>query len=261
MKRIALLLLVCFSLTAVSAPKSNYSLIKTKAERFYKYEDWRSALAMYELMLAEKAVDADTYARGIVLSGIVEEEAVQHSFLERAEKNLIPYDTLFAGVQKHSLNLSVPKVYTRFMLGIRKAKPWLERMVNIRLLDFFLFRNDADNIIAISGDLLAATPDNIRFLDALGKGYVLKGQFDKSAECYRKILKADPKNYNALISLGNYYDSLPKIENDSVSEQHVLRALSCFRHAAEIRSTPYVEQRIKSLNDRLNGIGSASQSK
>ena len=98
MRKIALLLLACLSVSVIYAQKPDYNTVKTKADRYFKYEDWRSALAMYELLLAQDATDSETYARGIVVSGIIKENDLQKSFLERAEKNVIPYDTLFVKV-------------------------------------------------------------------------------------------------------------------------------------------------------------------
>ena len=253
MRKIALLLLACLSVSVIYAQKPDYNTVKTKADRYFKYEDWRSALAMYELLLAQDATDSETYARGIVVSGIIKENDLQKSFLERAEKNVIPYDTLFVKVKYNSLKLGEPYVYTDFMLRVRDSKPWLERMVNIRLLDFFLFRNDADNIIKIAEALLKDTQKNVQFLGALAEGYILKADFEKSAGCYKKILLIDKDNYDAVVNLGNYYDSFPKAENDSVSLKNSANALSCFRKAMELKPTPYIEKRVEELNELVNG--------
>lgn len=253
MKRITLLLLACLSISVVSAHRPDYKNIQIKADRYFKFEEWRNALAMYELLLDENAKDAETYSKGIVVSGIIKENNLQNSFLERAEKNVIPYDTLFVKVKKYSLSLGKASVYTDFMLRVRDSKPWLERIINIRLLDFFQFRNDADNIISIATALLKATPNNVQFLSALAEGYMLKSEFEKSADCYKKILLVDKENYEAIVNLGNYFDSFPKIEEDSVSMRRTANALSCFRKAMELNPTPYVKKRVFELNELVHG--------
>lgn len=187
---------------------TDYAVLEGKAQRFFDHSEWPSASAMYELMLAQQPKNISVYSRAIVAAGMVNDTAKQVSLLERTENNAIPFDSIFSGVLRVSTNLGETTTYTSFMNLVKIKQPWLVRTIDVRLLDFYTFRSDADNMIITADALLKVTPDNVKFLTDKGLGYTLKGDYINSMDCYRKVLEYDKDNINALLNLGNYHNIL-----------------------------------------------------
>lgn len=258
---------------------TDYNILQGKAERFFEHEEWPSASAMYELMLAQRPKEIPVYCNAIVAAGMMKNVQMQASLLERCENQAIPFDSLFSGIRKVAISLGQPDIYVDFMTMMKKKQPWLTRTIDIRLLDFYAFRSDADNMINTATILLKATPENIQFIGIMGEGYSLKGDYDQSMACYRKILQYDPTNIKALLILGNYYNMLvsnklqsvnlnmkkldikdPKVTflvppeiQEYIHENSVL-ALGYLEKAATIKNTPYLDKtcaRLKSLLKKI----------
>lgn len=245
MKVTAVLLLILqalFNLPVNAQVKSDYNTLAVKAQRFYDFGDWKSALAMYELILMQRPDDTRSYASACISAGMAADSLRQISLMERAEKNAIPIDTLLSAVRSQAIYLSEPNVYIDFLNRVRRAQPWTSRMIDVRLLDFYIFRADNDMVIVTASKLLASTPDNINFLAALANAYSEKGDYTKSMDCYKKILSVDSKNIHALLSLGNYYASCSNNEE----------ALKYLKEAYRIAPTPYLESTVRSLSIQPN---------
>ena len=62
------LLLIAAQATAIAATPAadSYESRKTRAERYFKYKEWSSALAMYLLMLDERPDEVEPYYKAIV---------------------------------------------------------------------------------------------------------------------------------------------------------------------------------------------------
>ncbi|MEG0253839.1 MAG: hypothetical protein RR667_07140, partial [Muribaculaceae bacterium] len=204
--RILLLIIVSFAgfLTAHAVP--DYPTLQGKASRFYANKEWTSALAMYELMLEQKPKELPVYAHAIVACGMIKDHELQFKFMERTEKVGLALDSVFNYVRNESFALSHPEVYEKFLILLKSRQNWLVRNVNTQLLYYYTFRSDADNMIAMAEMLLKSTPDNILYLQTMGDAYCLKGDLATGMKWYKKVLEYEPHNYNALITLGNYYN-------------------------------------------------------
>ena len=69
--------------------------------------------------------------------------------------------------------------------------------------------NDARDIVL---NLLDKAPDNIHLLNSLGIIYFNQNQFEKSADCYKRIIALNDKNAQAQYGLGVCYQSLDNNE-------------------------------------------------
>lgn len=268
---IILIAIVAFSGVTLSA-KPDYSVLETKARRFFKYREWPNASAMFELMLADKPKVISSYNHAIVSTGMEHKPDVQYALFKRAINNAIPFDSIFSGVRDISVQLVQPAVYTDFMKMLKAREEWLERPINSRLLRFYTFRKDADNMIEMAKILLETTPDNINYLNAMAEGHALNGDYMSSVKSYNKILLIDKKNYKALISLGNYYYldvvksleevglklkdfngkdrknvRLISVKNGKEIREKISTALGYLERAGEVKMTPFLHNMIVEL--------------
>lgn len=204
--KILLCILLSSGTSACLFGATDYSVLETKASRFYKNQEWASSLAMYELMISQKDTVVNNYAKAIVLSGLLKKPDMQMAFLERTQQKGLPLDSIFGTIQKDAFAIGHPYIYESFLKLVKTKQQWLARNINIQLLKYYRYRNDADNMIDISGQLLKSTPDDVGYLTDMAEAYALKGNLPESMKWYKKILAIDKDNYNSLLTLGNYYN-------------------------------------------------------
>lgn len=83
--------------------------------------------------------------------------------------------------------------------------------------------------------MLSGLPESTEYLSALAKGYLLTGDDSKAIDTWQKILGIDPRNYSALLELGNYY----MLTGDTATARRYLQ------QAQAIHSTPYVARALQ----------------
>ena len=246
--RILLALIVTlFAGIAINAQHTSYSTLAVKAQRYYNYQEWPNAAAMYELMLAQRPDVPATYSYAIVTAAMRNDTTTQVRLMERAAKNAVPFDSLFSTIRHQATLLGHPTIYSNFMHRVAQQQPWMKRIVDIRLLEFYRFRRDADSTIATVQMLLETTPDNIEFITALAEAYTLKADMDAAESQYRRILELDPNNLNTLLILGNYYRSLAESASADNAADYRAQALAMLSRAQQISATPYLNTIIKEL--------------
>lgn len=250
MKRIWILIMavaVWMNATAVVG----YDKLNEKAERFVQFQEWNSANAMYLLMLEQKHNSTAVFSRAIVTSGLIHNEKAQIELLEQTQKQGLPLDSVFTGVSRFAYEIGESQEYERFLQLVKNRQSWLTRPINIRLLDYYAFRNDANNMVATGNELLAGTPDDTGYLSTVARGYMLLGDFENSVATYKRILEIVPQDYDALIALANYYYMVWK-ESEGTRSQFVDsrdNAIAYFEQANALRPTPFVT---RVLNDLKN---------
>lgn len=241
MKPYHLLIVIFITLTAPSQADavSPYSTLEAKASRFFNHQEWASASAMFDLMLEERPAVAQTYGRAIVANGMTGNTEAQTRLMTMALDNHIPFDSVFSGVKEWSFHIGRPKLFENFLIDTREAHPWMRRTINGHLLKYYAMRRNAPEMIAYSRIMLEGAHDNIRFLTLLADGQMLAGDTAAGMATYRKILMLDPHNYNALLTLGNWYAMRPD-ETPEVSISYLERADS-------IHPTPYMTALLQRL--------------
>lgn len=237
--------------TALSASSFDYKSVSKKAERYFGYEEWNSALAMYELIIDNRPLDIPSYYKAIVSSGMLGNKDTQIDLLQRTQKQGIALDSIFKGVKDVSFSIGEGRAYEGFLLLVRERQPWIARSINAYLLDYYTFRNDAPSMIAIAKQLLATTPDNLTYIRILAKAYVMDGHMDDAVKCYKQIVEKEPNDYDALLSLGIYY----KRKADNATAGDIRESLSLaedyLNKANKLDSTPYVENLLSDLRNRM----------
>lgn len=215
----------------------DYEATAAKAQRFFKYQEWANAAAMYEIMLEDSAKVVDTYAHAIAVAGMRKLPYYQMSLLERAQANLIPMGDVLRGVQQVSFAMGHNSLYENFLLLVKERQPWLTRSIEKQLLSYYMFRRNAPEIIRYSRIMLSGAPDNAEYLSNLATGYMLEGNDTDGIATYKRLLEYHPGNYKTLLVLGNYYD----LKGDTA------QALRYLRQADSIQPTPYVTEILKRL--------------
>lgn len=243
--RILHLLIFLFVATSLSAA-IDYATLATKAERFYKFEEWASASAMYELMLDQRPTDTQTYAKAIVSAGMMNDSIKQIYLMERAIDKQIPFDSIFSSVEQASFTLGKARLYEQFLILVKEHQPWLSRNIDAHLLAYYAFRRNPDKMISMSQAMLQGLPDSIEFLTLLAQGYMYRGDCDKAIDIYNHILSINPNNYNALLEAGNYY--LLRFNTDPTNANACYLALKYLSAANAIRSTPHITDTLLRLN-------------
>lgn len=241
-------LLIILALTHANA-SVNYDNLEAKAKSFIKIREWNSAYAMYLLMMESRPNKTGLYSHAIVLAGLMNDDKSQLNLLEQTQKRGMPLDSIFFEVNNFAFSISEPQEYEQFLQLVKTRNNWLSRHINIKLLDYYSFRNDANNIIEIGNDLLSATPDNIEYLSAVARGYFLIGKYEIGVNTYKHILGLSPDDYDSLISLGNYYYFMWDSAKESRSQMTSIKndALNYFKQAYKINPTPFIQQKIKEL--------------
>lgn len=233
----AIVMIVSWGTAVASAPSRDYAEVKVKAERFFQFKEWPNAAAMYELMLEDSAKVADTYCHAIVAAAMRDMPDYEMSLMERAQQNLIPVDTIFAGVRRVSFSIGHTSLYENFLNLVKERQPWLKRSIEKQLLGYYIFRRNAPRIIEYSKIMLSGAPGNRQYMYDLAQGYLLDGQTGEGIATFKKILEKHPDDYESLLVLGNYYADNGQ---DAV-------ALEYLRRAYAIKPTPYVKKLIERI--------------
>ena len=172
---------------------------------------------------------------------------------ERTQQHGVSLDSLFNGVRKVSFTMGTAKAYEEFLLLVKDRQPWLSRNVCIYLLDYYMYRNDSQNVKEITQELLEHTPDNVEYLKCFANACMQLGDFENMEIYFKRVLEIDNHDEDALVALGNYYAGmlLGQIEPDSIKynrEQLARLSLETLSKACNMNASPY----LTSLMARVN---------
>lgn len=234
--------IIMIFVAAVCPAADDVDAIAAKAQRFFNYGEWPNAGAMYSLLIDARPTDAGVYGHAIVVAAMQGDTVHQVDLTHRALKALVPVDSIFASVERTSFTVGQTSLYRDYLTVMKHAEPWLTRTVNGYLLRYYTYRRNAPGMIEMSIEMLRGLPDDEKFLYPLAQGYLMTGDYDKAMAAYSRIVNVNPKAYEALLYLGNFYAS--RAEADATSRA---MAVDYLRRAAEIKSTPVVSETLRSL--------------
>ena len=98
-----------------SAVATDYNSLAVKADRFYQYDEWASALAMYQLMLDKRPDAADTYCHAIVAASMEKLPDEPMRLLEQSLNARVPLDSIYNGVQRLAFEQGDARLYEKFL--------------------------------------------------------------------------------------------------------------------------------------------------
>ena len=247
--RIIIVILCGVSVWLSSWAADTYERLEAKAERFVQLQEWNSAHAMYLLMIDKRPDEVKSYARAIVTGGLLGDNKTQTALQEDTQKRGMSLDSIFSEVRKFSFEIGESNQYEKFLMLVKGAQPWMSRHINMRLLKYYDFRNDAGNMVLTGNELLAVTPDDIYCLSAVARGYMLLGDYEKGVMTYERILALEPDNYDSLVALGNYFDVMWKMSEGTRSQMTAtkMKAIEYLQKAYTLRPTPFIESKLAEL--------------
>ena len=245
MKRVKLIIAVLLCAASI-VYATDYSKIESRASRFFNQQEWASASAMYDLMIDRKPSVCKNYGYAIVSAGMRNDTLAQISLMDRSLNSHIPLDTLFQSVKKVSFSIGESSLYEDFLIRVKTQYQWLARGIDNYLLEYYVFRNNAPQVIKYSKSMLDGAADNIKFLSYLANGLMQEGQNAEAVETYQKILSINPGDYNALLQLANYFHLT------ATTDEARNTALNYFEQAQKIKSTPHIEKAISQLRNDIN---------
>lgn len=232
--------LVAGFLVALAANDDNYSNLRSKAKRFFENEEWASANAMYLLMLEQEPGCSQTYARAIV-ADIMAGDTVQALEMITASMSYeVPFDSLLSEVRATSFSIGHGDLYCNFLLKIKDTYPWLNRVADNYLMQYYDFRQNGPELIKYARTMLAGLPDDLDFMRMLAHGLLLTGHTDEAVEQWHNIVSLYPENYDTVLDLANFYDATCDTS----------QALEWMRRANHLHPTPYVASRINALSGK-----------
>ncbi|MCC8071149.1 MAG: tetratricopeptide repeat protein [Bacteroidales bacterium] len=223
---------------------SGYDVLATKAAQFYERHNWASASAMYTLMVDERPSQSSTYAYAIVADGMRHESVSQMEMMRKAMANHVSFDSIFNQVATFSYQLGETTLYEDFLLKLKEEEPWMERTIDNYLLQYYTYRSNPEKMIEYSEKMLKGMPDNEGFLYTLAQGYLLNGEYSQAVATYESIITNNPKAYQALLYLGNFYMYL----SNQGEEQCQEKAITYLSQANSLHATPFVTASLTALN-------------
>ncbi len=230
--------IIAAAITGLSAQQTDYERLEGKAVRFFDNGEWASANAMYLLMLEQQPRRVSTYGNAVVADIMAGDTAQALAMVPRAMSYEVPLDTLLHHVRQTSFSIGRGDLYEHFLLDIKGAYPWLSRVADNYLMQYYAFRQNGPELIKYAETMLAGLPDNLGFLRMLAHGRMLDGDSTGAETAWLRAVALYPRDYDTVLDLANYFDA----SGDRVA------ALKWMERAATLRSTPYVEARIAALS-------------
>lgn len=227
---------------AGTADTTGYATTAAKAERFFANAEWPSACAMYILMLEERPDCSSTYSAAVVANTMAGDTAQAIALVPRAMSHGVAFDSLLSGVRDRCFSIGHGDIYEHFLMDIKGHYPWLARVSDNYLMQYYDFRQNGPMLIRYARLMLDGMPENRRFKRMLARGLMLDGRTTEAVATWTDIVEAHPDDYDTLLDLGNYYDATGDAG----------RAVHYLTRAEDIRPTPYVARRIADLTPKTN---------
>ncbi|MGN1245536.1 MAG: hypothetical protein ACI4UN_02780 [Muribaculaceae bacterium] len=226
-----------------------YEAAKVRAARFFKYQEWQSALAMYEVMLSLRPDDVASCYHAIFTSGMLGNQDEQMRFFEHTQKHGIALDSIFSGVKHISFAMGEGDEYEKLLLLVRERQPWLTRGINVYLLEYYDFRNDAQGVIGIAESMLNDTPESLQLAHILARAYMMASRPVDALRCYRYIVARQPHDYDALLNMGvYYYTALDSTTDAALRSDYAALAQAYLTDAWRVNPTPHVAKILQKLS-------------
>lgn len=240
--RLMILLAAVGPLGTGATRAAEYASLEARAARFFAHREWASAGAMYTLMLNERPDVPSTYGHAIVSAGMLSDTATQTMLTRQALTEKIPFDSIFSNVERTSFSVGQTSLYEQYLLHTRSVEPWTARVIDAYLMRYYSYRRNPQGMIDYSMAMLRGLPDDEQALYTLAQGFLLSGEYLKAIATYSHIVQLNPRAYEALLYLGNYYANYAVTDASSCSS-----ALLYLRRAFDLRPTPRVAATVKRL--------------
>ena len=234
-----------------------YRTVLRKADDHFANREWQEAVAMYDVLLERRPGRVKTYVDAVVASAMMNDSSSIMQYVVRSEMQGLSLDSLFTGIDVLSRSIGQSGIYEQVLLLVKEQQPWFTRVTNNYLLGYYVFRHDAEKILAVADELLS----------------LLLGNDTAAVEVQKTILDIDYLNFDANLFLGSYYAikgqeklksidqqyledsnglsisaSVYKEEKRQVIDDDIACAKKYFTIAARVRSNKYLSEQLSMLS-------------
>lgn len=199
----ALVALGLMALGAWAAEPTNATLA-AKAQSAMSQKEWASAQALYLLLEDREPENASAYAGHMVASEMRGQRQEALGTLTRAIHAGVPLDSVLDPFRSRVRMMGEPQFYPELLKEGARELPYMSRVFDARLLDYYAFRRNTAGTIEYANKLLTGLPTDTRFLLMLGEAYMDQGNMPAALDAWERVLAADPRNFYALTAIGNY---------------------------------------------------------
>lgn len=232
-----------------------YRTVLRKADDHFANREWQEAVTMYDVLLERRPGRVKTYVDAVVASAMMNDSSSIMQYVVRSEMQGLSLDSLFTGIDVLSRSIGQSGIYEQVLLLVKEQQPWFTRVTNNYLLGYYVFRHDAEKILAKADALL------------------LLGNDTAAVEVQKTILDIDSLNFDATLFLGSYYAikgqeklksidqqyledsnglsisaSVYKEEKRQVIDDDIACAKKYFTIAARVRSNKYLSEQLSMLS-------------
>lgn len=219
-----------------AAPAQNDALLD-KARRAYSNGEWASATALYGVYCDREPGLTEAYARRMLASELIADTITSTAVIEEAMHAEVGAPALFAAFRASAFETGHPEAFPTLLKRARGSLSWLARPIDAALLDFYKFRNNPAQTEEYARTLLAGLPDDTGYLATLAESLLMQVKNKDALVTYARILEIDPRDFDALVSLGTYW----------LDEGDTAKARDYLTRAAEIRTSPALRQTLDRL--------------
>ena len=231
-----------------------YRTVLRKADDHFANREWQEAVTMYDVLLERRPGRVKTYVDAVVASAMMNDSSSIMQYVVRSEMQGLSLDSLFTGIDVLSRSIGQSGIYEQVLLLVKEQQPWFTRVTNNYLLGYYVFRHDAEKILAVADELLSVMPGQINYLKAkatdwcvifitanlfLGSYYAIKGQ-----EKLKSIDQQYLEDSNGLSISASVY----KEEKRQVIDDDIACAKKYFTIAARVRSNKYLSEQLSMLS-------------
>lgn len=198
-----------------------YRTVLRKADDHFANREWQEAVTMYDVLLERRPGRVKTYVDAVVASAMMNDSSSIMQYVVRSEMQGLSLDSLFTGIDVLSRSIGQSGIYEQVLLLVKEQQPWFTRVTNNYLLGYYVFRHDAEKILAVADELLSVMPGQINYLKAKADALLLLGNDTAAVEVQKTILDIDSLNFDATLFLGSYYAIKGQEKLKSIDQQYL----------------------------------------
>ena len=125
-----------------------FRTVLRKADDHFANREWQEAVAMYDVLLERRPGRVKTYVDAVVASAMMNDSSSIMQYVVRSEMQGLSLDSLFTGIDVLSRSIGQSGIYEQVLLLVKEQQPWFTRVTNNYLLGYYVFRHDAEKILA-----------------------------------------------------------------------------------------------------------------
>ena len=224
-----------------------YRTVLRKADDHFANREWQEAVAMYDVLLERRPGRVKTYVDAVVASAMMNDSSSIMQYVVRSEMQGLSLDSLFTGIDVLSRSIGQSGIYEQVLLLVKEQQPWFTRVTNNYLLGYYVFRHDAEKILAVADELLSVMPGQINYLKAKADALLLLGNDTAAVEVQKTILDIDSLNFDANLFLGSYYAIKGQEKLKSIDQQYLEDS-----NGLSISASVYKEEKRQVIDDDIS---------